>query len=400
MKAQKKQASLLRWISMRVVALALISQATVLGISVAVNIYWEDRLADMLPAQARAEMLRLEDEVYGNAAPNAEQIARLRDFYIRHRIVDQYIRIGAMAGSHFWWKYSGWTLLSLIPVLLGCLWLSRHLSRQLGAVAEAAGEIARGGFGSRARALKGAPPAMKVLTDDFNQMAERLQRYDHELQVSSAALAHELRTPLTAAKGRLQGVRDGVFPASSEQLGIIMRQLDQIDHLIDDLYLLSLASAGQLALSPGDFYLRGLVEERCAWQAQAVEKAGLRIELDVPDELMIHADRDRVGQVLSGLLDNALRYAGSGRWLRFAAAEHEGWAVLDIEDAGPGFPEQDLDRVCDRFWRAEHSRSRHRGGSGLGLAVAAAICQAHGGSLQVANRPQGGGRVRIRLPVR
>ncbi len=230
-------------------------------------------------------------------------------------------------------------------------------------------------------------------------MAERLERQERELQASSVAVAHELRTPLTAAKGRLQALLDGVFETSPQHLGTIMRQLDQLNRLIDDLHLLSLATAGQLVLVPSRFPLKPLIEERVAWAAPRLQQHPMQVTVDCPENLILHADRDRAGQVLSILIDNVLRYATQGGYLALRAQKQNNRILIDIEDAGPGFTPEQLQRVCDRFWRAEHSRSRHAGGSGLGLSVAVAICLAHGGELHVHNRDMGGGHIRINIPL-
>lgn len=210
-------------------------------------------------------------------------------------------------------------------------------------------------------------------------MAERLQRYDRELQESSAAIVHELRTPLTAAIGRLQGILDGVFPGSPAQLMVLMRQLRQLSRLTDDLHLLSLANAGQLHLRLGEFTLANLCEERLAWVSHHIEDLAMRVDLSIADHIVLLADRDRIGQLLSIVIDNALRYASAGQEMTLRADETQEELLLFVEDRGPGFPEEYLDRVCERFWRAESSRSRHIGGSGLGLSIAAAICTAHRG---------------------
>jgi len=201
--------------------------------------------------------------------------------------------------------------------------------------------------------LRGAlPAAMQALMADFNQMAARLQRQERELQASSAAIAHELRTPLTAAKGRLQGLMDGVFDASPQQLGTIMRQLDQLNRLIDDVYVLSLATAGQplLPLVPSTFAVRALLEGLAP---------PIQVRIACAENLRLYADRDRIGQVLSIVIDNAVRYAAAGGELVLSARRQKDTVTLTVEDAGPGFAPEHIERVCERFWRAEDSRSRH-----------------------------------------
>lgn len=383
-----KQGQLWYWISLRMIGLALVA-ILIVGAGMWLRFFWwETKLRNALPDTVRQELKHLE----ADHAANAE---RLREIYGQYLYGD-YFTPEVLRADLLW--FSGLVLIALPLIVGGGIWVSLRLSRQLGAVAVAARHIAGGNFRSRADIVVDAPAALHSLMADFNHMAERLERHERELQASSAAIAHELRTPLTAAKGRLQGLIDGVFDASPQQLGTIMRQLDQLNRLIDDLYLLSLATAGQLVLAPTRFTLKPLMEERVAWAAPRLQQHPMEMVIDCPDSLMLYADRDRIGQALSILIDNALRYATSGRYLALRARQQDGKLLLDVEDAGPGFAPEHIERVCDRFWRAEHSRSRHAGGSGLGLSVAVAICQAHDGQLSVHNRAAGGGRIRIELP--
>jgi len=378
-----------QWIGVRMIGLALAAMLLV-GAGMWLRFFWwEGKLRNALPASVQMELHALEADPAGNAE-------RLRQIYGQYLYGDYFAP--EVLHADVWW-FSGLLLIALPMVIAGGVWVSRRLSRQLGAVAVAARQIAGGDFSSRAEIVPGTPAALQVLMTDFNQMAERLQRQERELQASSAAIAHELRTPLTAAKGRLQGLMDGVFEASPQQLGTIMRQLDQLNRLIDDVYLLSLATAEQLVLTPSTFPLKALLEERIAWAAPRLQAQPMRVQIHCTDALLLHADRDRVGQVLSILIDNAMRYAAAGGELVLSAAREHDVIVIDVDDAGPGFAPEHIERVGERFWRAEHSRSRHAGGSGLGLSVAMAVCRAHGGQLRVSNRYGGGGRIRITLPT-
>lgn len=377
------------WISLRMIGLAFIA-IMVVGAGMWFRFFWwENKLRSQLPDYVRLELQRLETDPIGNADP-------LRQIYGQYLYGD-YFTPEVLYADLFW--FSGLVLLVLPLIVGGGLWVSLRLSRQLSAVAVAAKQIARGDFSSRADIVPYMPAALDSLMADFNHMAERLERHERELQASSAAIAHELRTPLTAAKGRLQGMIDGVFETSPQHMWLIMRQLDQLNRLIDDLHLLSLATAGQLVLLPSIFALKPLLEERVAWIAPRLQQHPVSVIIDAPVSLQLFADRGRIGQVLSILIDNALRYAVGGGHLALQASQQADWLVLTVDDAGPGFAPEHIERVCDRFWRAEDSRSRHAGGCGLGLSVAVAICQAHGGNLTVHNRHTGGARIRVALPT-
>jgi signal transduction histidine kinase len=161
--------------------------------------------------------------------------------------------------------------------------------------------------------------------------------------------------------------------------------------------------AGQLELRPTRFALRALIEERIVWAAPQLEAEHMRTVTHIAPDLTVMADRDRIGQVVTALIDNAVRYAAAGRVIEFEAdVENEGRSSmlsLCVRDRGPGIPPEHLPRIFDRFWRAEQSRGRGSGGSGLGLAIASAICEAHQGFILAANRPAGGTEFHLSIPL-
>lgn len=199
--------------------------------------------------------------------------------------------------------------------------------------------------------------------------------------------------------GRVQGMLDEVFPSDATQLGMVKRQLDQLRKLVDDLHLLSMARAGRLVLECSEFSLAALVAERLAWFQPQLDEAGVRTQVSITDGVRLQADRDRLGQVLNILLDNLVRYAAGGGQLNITARRLHGLVVIEVGDRGPGIEAQHLYSVFDRFWRAERSRARYSGGSGLGLSIARAICQAHGGAITASNLAEGGTLIRAQFPV-
>ncbi|MER2020428.1 MAG: ATP-binding protein [Stenotrophomonas sp.] len=277
-------------------------------------------------------------------------------------------------------------------------WGSRPLTRQFSVIARSARQVAEGDFSARALVSPGAPEELVVLAEDFNEMSSRLERLEREVKESSAMLAHELRTPLNAAMGRIQGIVDDVFPHSSDQLLLVHKQLEQINRIVGDLHLLSMARAGALSLEQERFQLAELVLERLRWVQDDLLDAGIVSEIDLDPLLEIDADRLRVGQVVTILMDNLLRYAASGKQMHVRLKVIGRNAELTIADRGPGVPEEDLPKIQDKFWRADRSRARHSGGSGLGLSIASAICVAHGGSLLVQRREGGGLETIVALP--
>ncbi len=231
-------------------------------------------------------------------------------------------------------------------------------------------------------------------------MAEALNHLETERRVGAASVAHELRTPLTVLQSRLEAARDGLLRVDHDELETLLQQTRVLSRLVDDLKTLSLAEAGRLHLAPRAVDLRGLVQRVATGFRTAAAARGVRIDLDVPPvAVRAPVDPDRVAQVLANLLDNALRHTPAGGTVRVGVAQGADGAVVTVADPGPGFPDEVLDRVFDRFSRAGTARSRATGGSGLGLAVVKALVDLHDGRVEAGNAPTGGARVVVTLPT-
>ena len=204
--------------------------------------------------------------------------------------------------------------------------------------------------------------------------------------------------------GRVQGRRDDVFPRDKAQRTRVIKQLEQPKHVMQDLNFLSLARAGQLQLVQTHFYFEERITERLTWDRPQLEQAGFQMHTHIEQSDFCLADRERLGQVFSILIENALSYASDGCYLAIDVREttlRENtpcWQIT-VSDRGPGIEPESLPLLFDRFWRAEHSRGRHSGGSGLGLSIASAIITAHGGAIY-AERGKNGGLLIIMTPPR
>lgn len=340
----------------------------------------DERILSALPPQVQQEVRRLV------ADPHLDE-ARLWALFQANYAIENFL---PGLRNPDWFTLLALLVTSVPFIFVFGFMMSRPLSRQFSSVAKAARQVAEGDFSARAAVSPHAPQELAGLADDFNEMSSRLEQYEREIRDSSAMLAHELRTPLNAAMGRIQGMVDDVFPHSNDQLLLVHRQLEQINRIVGDLHLLSMARAGALSLEEERFTLADLVVERIQWVELELQAAGVACQLDLDAGIEVQADRLRMGQVVTIVVDNLLRYACSGGVMD-VSLRHEGTRVtLIVGDRGPGVDEADLPRVQDRFWRADRSRARHSGGSGLGLSIAGAICAAHGGVLTVRNRTGGG----------
>ncbi|HEY5628309.1 MAG TPA: ATP-binding protein [Candidatus Limnocylindrales bacterium] len=253
---------------------------------------------------------------------------------------------------------------------------------------DAARRIEAGDYGARVTE-SGGPREVRELTAAFNTMAARLEAEEANRRRLLADLSHELRTPIAVIEGQLEAVLDGVYPADRAHLDPILDEARVLDRLIDDLRTLSLAEAGALALHREATDLRHIVDDVVAAQRPRAEASGSALEADVEPGLPeLDLDPVRIHQVLSNLVDNALRYTPRGGRVQVGAHRRGGGVELAVADEGPGLAPEVRATLFDRFVKAKDSP-----GSGLGLAIAKAIVEAHGGRIRAEVGPSGVGTV-------
>lgn len=286
----------------------------------------------------------------------------------------------------------------VVAVLIGAL-LARLISRPVDEVSRVAQLVSGGDLSARARQWPGNSELVN-LTRNFNRMAGSLDLLERERREMIADIAHELRTPLAVVQARLDAFEDGVLEPTPQELALVSMQIGLLTRLVGDLRTLSLADAGRLPLQLAPLDLSALVVRVSQSFASKAQAADIHLSLHVsPGELPITGDRDRLGQVLINLLENALRYTPAGGQISVSAREQAGQALLSVQDSGPGFPAGSEQQVFARFFRDDQSRTRDSGGSGLGLAIVSALVQAHGGVVVARNAPPGGAEVEVRLPL-
>ncbi|PHN61831.1 sensor histidine kinase [Pseudomonas viridiflava] len=387
--AKNKSKPLWHWVGLRMSMLAI---GAVIAIAFSMWLHFslvEWEALSRIPPEAAAEFIKLQND------PDLNK-ARLWQLFIQYIPIENFLP--GVADKD--WLLLASLVAAAIPIILLCGFLfSRSLSSQFSSIAQMARKVAEGDFKTRLPSNPRAPEEIQSLIADFNSMTTQLERYEQEVRESSAVIAHELRTPLNAAMGRIQGMIEDVFPLEPTQLEMVNKQLNHLNKLVDDLHLLSLARAGQLVLDKTQFSLRSLIQERVTWFSAQLTAAGVVPQITISDELQLSADRDRVGQIVNIIIDNFLRYAAQGKSLEISAHINLKKIMLIFDDRGPGIAAEDSEKVFERFWRAERSRARHSGGSGLGLSIAMAICSAHGGIISVTNRLGGGASMNVEFPL-
>lgn len=289
-------------------------------------------------------------------------------------------------------------LASMLGVGVG-IGLATRLTRPIDAISAAARLIATGNLQARAEPRAPGAGEIRQLLDDFNSMAASLEAYDRDIREGSAAIAHELRTPLTILRGKLQGLLDGLFEANENTFAGLIEQVDILTRIVLDLHTLSLANTRGLELSCEESDIAGLVRLHLETLQPMIADAGLDLAVAL-EPARCRIDRRRIGQVIVALIDNVVVHAGDGGALRIETGMDGDVAVLRVLDRGPGVDAAAGERMFDRFWRGEPSRNRDHGGSGLGLAVVAAIISDHGGVVEQSAREGGGLVMSVRLPRR
>lgn len=288
-------------------------------------------------------------------------------------------------------------LFSLLMAMLIAWWIARTLLEPVKRVAAATHRLASGDYSSRVAVA--SDDEVGQLARDFNQLAYTLERNEQMRREFMADVSHELRTPLSVLRGELEAIEDGVRSLDQNAMKSLQGEVSMLSKLVDDLYELSLADVGALTYRKAPCVLNGLLEHSVAMFQERLNARRLRVELALPSQpLELVADADRLQQLFSNLLENAVRYTDPGGVVRISAAVERDEVRIEFMDSGPGVSASQLPRLFERFYRGESSRNRESGGAGLGLAICRSIALAHGGSLSADHSPLGGLWLTLRLP--
>jgi two-component system OmpR family sensor kinase len=293
-------------------------------------------------------------------------------------------------------------LIGLVLATGLALLISGSVARPLGRMSRAARHIAEGNYRQRVRV--NGPREVRALAVSFNDMAARVASSQQAQRDFMANVSHDLRTPLTSIQGFSQAIVDGVAadPASAQHAAqIIYDEAARLHRMVESLLDMARIEAGQVdmtahAVALGD--LLHAIGERMALKAQ---EKHLALVMDIPPDLpRIAGDGDRLAQVFTNLLDNAIKHTHAGQITLCAEADERGIAVT-VRDTGEGIPAADLPRIFERFYRVDKSRqpNQRRSGMGLGLAITRQIVEAHGGAIQVASEVGQGTTFTVWLPL-
>jgi signal transduction histidine kinase len=267
-----------------------------------------------------------------------------------------------------------------VALLVGT-WLARNIARPVREVTEATRLVADGELGYQVPVR--TKDELGELAVSFNQMSADLARANVLRRQMTADIAHDLRNPLSVILGTLEALHAGRLAPTDETVAVMYERARHLQHLVDDLRLIALADAGELPLVTRAVEPAMLLEHTAIAHMAQAQAQGVVIRVQAGEALPpVEADPDRINQVLGNLVSNALRYTAAGGEIALTARREGNRLLLSVSDTGSGIAAEDLPHIFDRFYRGDSSR-QHNGESGLGLAIARSIAEAHGGNIVV-----------------
>ena len=266
----------------------------------------------------------------------------------------------------------------VIALILGSL-LSRSLTHPVRDLTTATRALAAGKLEQQVPVR--SKDELGELAKAFNQMSADLACANQSRRQMTADIAHDLRNPLTVIGGYLESLQDGKLQPTSERFQVMQAEVQHLQHLVDDLRILSLADAGELSIYKQPVNIKELLEKIAATYQHQAQGAGIQIQVDADSILpKVQVDSERMEQVLGNLVNNALRYTPEGGEVFLSAKQADRNLIISVKDNGSGIPSEILPRIFERSYRGDTSRSGNE--SGLGLAITKSIVELHGGSIR------------------
>jgi len=277
-------------------------------------------------------------------------------------------------------------------------WVARGMTQPLRDMAQAAHRMETGDYGARVRTA--SVDEVGQLAQAFNRMSAELDQLERLRRDLVANVSHELKTPISALRAHLENLLDGVERPEPETLQVMLAQSDRLGRLVDQLLDLSRLESGDVPLQREQVALEPLVGEVLSEIEVTRADRGVALDRRLAEDLPpVFADRERIHQVLFNLLDNAIRFTPEGGTVTVWAERHDGAVDVHVADTGPGIAPEHLPRLFERFYRVDPARSKKEGGTGIGLAIARSVVEAHGGRIWAESSPGSGSVFTFELPV-
>jgi signal transduction histidine kinase len=287
---------------------------------------------------------------------------------------------------------------ALVIGVVGGLFLTRSTLKPLRDLRDAVRRILQTGQTDDRVPVYGTEDTVDELSTLFNAMLARITTLIHGMRNALDSVAHDLRTPMARLRVTAESALATNDPARHrEALSDVLEESERVLSMLTTLMDISEAETGTMKLNLSRVELAKLGAEVGELYEDAAEDAGVSLQIDVPADLTVPADRDRLRQALANLVDNAIKYTLRGGRVAVSATAEDNFVVIRVSDTGPGISEQDLPRIFDRLYRGDHSRATR--GIGLGLSLVRAYVEAQGGSVSVQSHPGAGATFTLRLPA-
>lgn len=277
-------------------------------------------------------------------------------------------------------------------------WLSRMLLAPTYKMKSAIGDLVRGDFSNRL--VVNRDDELGRLMLDINILSESLQENRSSRKRWIADISHELRTPVAILSGELEAVIDGIRPLNSNTIESLNHEVGRLKHLIDDLYQLSLSDIGGLRYEFNLLDVGQLLEITIGQHALRINNAGLTLNIDLGQNVIIDADASRLEQLFANLINNSVAYTDAPGQLDITLTQDTDNAVLCFSDSSPGVEVAKIEEIFEPLFRQDNSRNRRKAGAGLGLTISRNIVQGHHGSIDVEVSSLGGLEFTILLPIK
>jgi two-component system sensor histidine kinase BaeS len=275
--------------------------------------------------------------------------------------------------------------------------LARNVSRPVKRLGNTLRELSQGEY--LARVEVESKDEIGSLATRVNQLADSLEKNRTARQRWMADIAHELRTPVSILKGEIEALADGIRKPDQRMVTSLREEVDQLSTLINDLQTLALSDAGALNIQKLPLDLTALINQCTDTFHDRFAQREIELTSQLADRVIIEADATRLRQLLHNLLENCCRYVDQAGQVKLSLMQTRDRTELLLEDSGPGLENDQIERLFERFYRVEGSRSRSTGGTGLGLSICKNIVEAHGGSIEAGKSEMGGLKISITLPV-
>jgi two-component system sensor histidine kinase BaeS len=286
----------------------------------------------------------------------------------------------------------------VLVVVFISLPLARRVIKPIRAMAQATHDISSGKYTTRISMT--SSDELGQLARDFNNMALTLEKHEKDRRQWVADISHELRTPIAVLRGEIEALLDGIRSVTPETVLSLHAEVMRLNRLVEDLYQLSLSDIGALTYRREILDLVEVLRDSMESHQAKLLRKGINVTANISEsaEVMVFADRERLNQLFMNLFENSMRYTDAGGSLAVSLSSSKDQITLEFQDSAPGVPGNELDRLFERLYRVEGSRSRTTGGAGLGLAICKNIVEAHEGTIAAHQSPLGGLLIRITFP--